>query len=86
MKQKFLFETKFYQKSDKYLSNTQKLSFIFCNPKYTVVQYPALKEKLARTSLRFIRRSYGFPIRGQRTCTNGKTAKKKLWRLNYATK
>jgi len=30
------------------------------------------------TSLRNIRKNLGFPVRGQRTCSNSKTAKKRL--------
>jgi len=78
MKNKFLFETNFYKKSNKCLINFNSISFTFCNPNYNVKKSPQFKEKLAKTSLRFIRRATGFPIRGQRTCTNGRTAKKRL--------
>lgn len=30
-------------------------------------------------SARSIRRNLGFPVRGQRTCSNSKTSKKRLW-------
>ena len=33
-------------------------------------------------SLRNIRKNLGFPVRGQRTCSNSKTAKKRLWKRN----
>jgi len=78
MNKKFLFESNFYPKSNKYLTNFNNFSFSFCSSIYNVRKPQKLKEKLAKTSLRFIRRASGFPIRGQRTCTNGRTAKKKL--------
>lgn len=34
----------------------------------------------SQSCLRNIRRNAGYPIRGQRTSSNGKTAKKRLWK------
>lgn len=78
IKNQSIFERNFYKKSNKYLTHFNSISFIFCNSKYNIKKSIQFKEKLAKTSLRFIRRTSGFPVRGQRTCTNGKTAKKKL--------
>jgi len=56
--------------------------FIFCNKQLSLFRLKRTTRKSCRTNIRFLRRNQGFPVHGQRTCSNGKTAKKKLWKKN----
>ncbi len=52
--------------------------FIFCNKRLSLFRLKRSTRRSCKTAIRFIRRNQGFPVHGQRTCSNGKTAKKKL--------
>lgn len=66
----------------KYQFNRKKNILVLDNLKLGVYNKNLFKKvKLCSPlSLRYIRKHLGFPVRGQRTSSNGKTARKRLWK------
>ncbi len=60
--------------------NIKKTSYVYLSDNSYKREFRQVSTRTAsRNSIRFLRASRGLPVRGQRTSSNGKTAKKRIW-------